>query len=58
MDDADDENAERADVHAPPEGDGDDDASWPVLSDLDLAVCLVDSVPMDVRAPLRPTRPV
>jgi hypothetical protein len=54
VDDADIENAERQDVHAPPEGDQDDDSSWPVLSDLDLAVCLVDHVRTDARSPFPP----
>lgn len=42
MDDADIENAERANVHVPESQEPDDDGSWPVLSDIDLAVCLVD----------------
>lgn len=42
VDDADLDDAERADVHVPERGEPDDDGSWPVLSDIDLAVCLVD----------------
>jgi hypothetical protein len=54
VDDADDANAERADVHAPPEGDEDDDASWALLPDLDLSVCLVDHVRTDTRSQFPP----
>lgn len=43
MDDADTDNAELADVPAAEEADTDDDGSWPVLSDLDLAVCITAS---------------
>ena len=53
MDDAD-ENAERADVHAAVEDAEDDDVSWPVLSDIDLAVCLFDDVRTDARSPFPP----
>ena len=56
MDDADDLNAERADVDAPPEGDEDGEGSWPVLSDIDLAVCLVDPGRTDAFSPI-PQRP-
>ena len=52
MDDADDLNAERADVDAPPEGDEDGEVSWPVLSDIDLAVCLVDHGRADAFSPI------
>lgn len=39
----DDDNAERADVPAAEEDNADEAVSWPVLSDLDLSVCITDS---------------
>jgi hypothetical protein len=50
VDDADLDDAERANVHIPESEEPDDDASWPVLSDLDLAVCLVDDGRTDARS--------
>ena len=52
MDDADTDNADPVDVPAAEEV-IDEDASWPVLSDLDLAVCLSDNAPTDARSRFR-----
>ena len=43
MDDADIDSAELADVPAAEADDTDDEGSWPVLSELDLAVCITAS---------------
>ena len=43
MDDVDTDNTELADVTAAEEAETDDEGSWPVLSDLDLAVCITAS---------------
>jgi hypothetical protein len=56
--DADADDAERVDVYAAVEDAEDDDASWPVLSDIDLAVCLVDHVRTDARSPFPPSQPI
>jgi hypothetical protein len=57
VDDADLDDAERANVHIPESEEPDDDASWPVLSDLDLAVCLVDDGRTDARSAFSRSRP-
>jgi hypothetical protein len=57
VDDADLDDAERAGVLVREGEDPDDDASWPVLSDIDLAVCLVDDGRTDARSAVPRSRP-